>query len=56
MYLLAYVPWLWYRVMDRRVLELPHIRGDLEKVNIDPGKRDRIEARFGGGPAAAVSA
>ena len=33
MYLLAYVPVLWFRVMDKRLLELPHIRGDLSKVN-----------------------
>ena len=49
MYLLAYIPWLWYRVMDRRLLALPHINGDLGKVNIDPDKRDEIYARFGGG-------
>ncbi|MGB1139851.1 MAG: alkane 1-monooxygenase, partial [Halioglobus sp.] len=36
MYMIAYIPWLWYRVMDKRVLSLPHINGDLEKVNIDP--------------------
>jgi len=47
MYLLAYVPWLWYRVMDKRVLALPHIQGDLSKVNIDPAKRDAIYARYG---------
>lgn len=39
MYLLAYVPWLWYRVMDKRLLALPHIRGDLSRVNIEPSKR-----------------
>ena len=47
MYSLAYVPWLWYRVMDQRVLDLPHIKGDLSKVNIDPAKRDAIMARYG---------
>jgi alkane 1-monooxygenase len=47
MYLLAYVPWLWYRVMDKRVLALPHIQGDLNKVNIDPAKREAIYARYG---------
>ena len=30
-YLLAYVPWLWFRVMDRRLLSLPHIQGDLDR-------------------------
>ncbi len=52
MYLAAYVPWIWYQVMDKRVLALPHINGDLSKVNIDPDKRDAIYARFGGGELA----
>ncbi len=47
MYILAYIPWLWYKVMDKRVLELPHINGDLSKVNIDPAKRAEIYARYG---------
>jgi len=46
-YLLAYVPWLWFRVMDRRLLDLPHIRGDLGRINIDPARRAGIQARFG---------
>ncbi len=41
-YLLAYVPWLWFRVMDRRLLNLPHIDGDLDKVNICPRARASI--------------
>jgi alkane 1-monooxygenase len=45
-YLLAYVPWLWYRVMDRRLLALPHIKGDLDKINIEPSKRDFILAKY----------
>jgi alkane 1-monooxygenase len=47
MYLLAYVPWLWFAVMDPRVLALPHIQGDLTKVNICPRKRDKILAKYG---------
>ncbi len=34
MFLLAYVPPLWYRVMDHRVLSL--VDGDLARVNTDP--------------------
>ena len=49
MYMLAYVPWLWYNVMDKRVLALPHINGDLNKVNIDPAKRDAITRKYGQG-------
>ena len=47
MYLIAYIPALWFRVMDQRLLDLPHIQGDLSKVNIDPKHRARIEARYG---------
>jgi len=46
-YLLAYVPWLWFRVMDKRLLALPHIRGDLDRVNIDPDARGRIFLQYG---------
>lgn len=49
MYIAAYIPWIWYRIMDKRVLNLPHIQGDLSKVNIDPDKREEIYARFGNG-------
>jgi alkane 1-monooxygenase len=49
MYLLAYIPWLWFKVMDKRVLELPHIKGDLSKVNILPSKLAATYARYGQG-------
>ena len=35
MFLLSYVPFLWRRVMDPRVLAL--VDGDLSRVNVDPG-------------------
>lgn len=47
MYLLAYVPPLWFRVMDPRLLALPHIDGDLSRVNVDPAARERLAARYG---------
>ena len=47
MYLIAYFPWLWYKVMDERVLGLPHVQGDLSKVNICPKKREQIMAKYG---------
>lgn len=46
-YLLAYVPWLWFRVMDKRLLALPHINGDLEKVNICPRAQSKIFLQYG---------
>jgi alkane 1-monooxygenase len=48
-YLIAYLPWLWYRVMDQRLLALPHINSDLSKVNIEPSKLAEIYAKYGQG-------
>ena len=48
MYVLAYLPWLWFRVMDPRLLALPHVLGDLGKVNIDPDAQASILRRWGG--------
>lgn len=45
-YLLAYVPWLWFRVMDPRLLGLEQVRGDLGRVNIDPAQAERLCARY----------
>lgn len=45
-YLLAYVPWLWFRVMDQKLIALPHISGDVEKINIDPERRDAVLRRY----------
>ena len=47
MYLLAYVPGLWYRVMDKRLLALEHIAGDLDKVNVDPSKKRALYEKYG---------
>ena len=47
MFPLSYVPALWFRVMDRRLMALPHVAGDLRKVNVDPRRRVELEARYG---------
>ncbi|RZV36271.1 MAG: alkane 1-monooxygenase [Chromatiales bacterium] len=47
MYVIAYLPWLWFRIMDPRLLALPHIDGDLDKVNIDPDARPSIFLKWG---------
>ncbi len=39
MFLLAYFPPLWFKVMDKRLLALPHIQYDLDKINCQPDKR-----------------
>lgn len=45
MIILAYVPPLWRKVMDPKVLA--HYGGDITRVNAQPSKRDRILARYG---------
>ncbi len=45
MFLLAYLPRLWFKVMDPRLLALPQVRGDLSRVNIDPAARAALQAR-----------
>jgi len=47
MFPLSYVPPLWFRVMDPRLMALPHVDGDLARVNVDPRRRERLTARYG---------
>ncbi len=54
MFPLAYVPALWFRVMDPRLLALPNIGGDLDRVNVDPRQRDALRARYGRRESAAA--
>ncbi|MGW4340760.1 fatty acid desaturase [Rhodococcus koreensis] len=44
---LAYFPPLWRKVMDHRVLD--HYDGDITRVNIQPGKREKVLAKYDGG-------
>ncbi|MGZ6878089.1 MAG: fatty acid desaturase [Nocardioidaceae bacterium] len=44
MIVLALVPPLWRRVMDKRVLA--HFDGDMSRANISPRKRDRVLAAY----------
>jgi alkane 1-monooxygenase len=46
-YLLAWIPPLWYRVMDPRLLALPHIDGDIDRINLDPDRAAALRARYG---------
>ncbi len=46
MFLLAYVPWLWFNVMDSLLVSLPHIQKDSTKINFDPKKRDILIQRY----------
>jgi alkane 1-monooxygenase len=47
MIVLAAIPPLWRRVMDRRLLA--HYGGDLSRANIAPRRRARVLARYGAG-------
>lgn len=44
MIMLAYVPALWFRVMDPRVVA--HHGGDMRRANIEPGIRDKVIAQY----------
>ena len=45
MFLLAYVPPLWYRIMDRRLIQA--VGGDVTLINFQPGTRERLMAKYG---------
>ena len=47
MFPLSYVPPLWFRVMDPRLMALPHVRSDLGRVNVDPRRRAALVERYG---------
>ncbi|NQV86148.1 MAG: alkane 1-monooxygenase [Woeseiaceae bacterium] len=49
MYVLAYIPWLWFKVMDKRLMSLPHVEGDINNVNIDPAAHPSIFLKWGRG-------
>jgi hypothetical protein len=34
--------------MDPKLLALPHVAGDLDRVNLDPDKAAALRLRFGG--------
>ncbi|MEK6350164.1 MAG: alkane 1-monooxygenase [Burkholderia sp.] len=54
MILFAYLPPLWFRIMNPRVVA--HYRGDMAHSNIKPSIRARVLARYGNGAPAASGA
>jgi alkane 1-monooxygenase len=44
---LAYFPPVWRKVMDHRVID--HYAGDLSKLNVVPGRREKVLARASAG-------
>lgn len=49
MILLAWVPPLWFRIIDPMVVR--HYQGDMSRANIKPGIRDEVLARYGQSPS-----
>jgi len=47
MYIIAYIPALWFKILDARLLALPHIKGDLDKINMDPDARENLLQKYG---------
>lgn len=47
--LLTYVPWLWFRLMNPKVVA--HYGGDMRRANIKPSIRDEVIARHSPGAA-----
>ena len=47
MYLIAMVPPLWFWMMDKRLLALPHVQGNLDRINIEPTARAAIFLKYG---------
>lgn len=45
MFLLAFVPSLWFRVMDRRVIA--HAEGEASRINFHPPRRAELIERYG---------
>ena len=56
MFPLAYLPPLWFRVMDPRLLALPHVQGDLTRTNLAPHCREVLLARYDRRPAPVTGA
>jgi len=49
MIMVAYLPWLWFRLMDPKVVQ--HYGGDMRQANIKPSIRARILAKYGSATA-----
>lgn len=44
MYVVAYFPWLWFKVMDKRLLQVTG--GDLAKINMLAQKREKLIKKY----------
>lgn len=46
MFFVSLFPPLWYKIMDKRLLNLPHVNYDFKKINILPSKRKELWIRY----------
>ncbi|KZZ66413.1 alkane 1-monooxygenase [Oleiphilus sp. HI0130] len=44
MFSVAYIPWLWFKVMDKRLVEV--VDGDLNQINMLPSKQEKLVAKY----------
>ena len=47
MFPIAYVPPIWFRMMDPLLMGLKHVDGNLDNVNVDPDRQEEIYRRYG---------
>lgn len=45
MFVLAYLPPLWFRVMNPRLIEA--VKGDVRRINFEPARRNRLMKQYG---------
>lgn len=45
MFLIAFIPPLWFRIMDPKVLA--HAGNDISRINMDPARKDELRERYG---------
>ena len=45
MFFISYFPPIWYKVMDKRLLE--HAGYDARNINFDPAKREKLIRKYG---------
>ncbi len=45
MFPVAYIPWLWFKVMDKRLIDVTG--GDINKINILPSKKQQLIEKYG---------
>jgi len=44
MFIMAYIPWLWFYVMDKRLISVTN--GDLDSLNLLPSEREKLIQRY----------